>query len=148
MAAVLVDTNVLIYGHDPSDLAKQARAIEALDHLHANGAGRISSQTLAEFFAAATRGARPLLTETKASRQVENFAQSWVVFDITPLVVLEGVRGVRSHKFSYWDAQLWATARLNQVSVIFSEDFNPGSTIDGVRFVNPFAADFVLKAWT
>jgi predicted nucleic acid-binding protein len=148
MAVVLVDTNILIYGHDPADPAKQARAIQVLDHLHASGAGRLSTQTLAEFFAAATRGARPLLSAIKASRQVENFAQSWVVFDITSLVVLEAIRGVRSHRFSYWDAQLWATARLNQASAIFSEDFNAGSIIDGIRFVNPFAADFVLEAWT
>jgi len=148
MAAVLVDTNILIYGHDPADAAKQARAIEVLDHLHANGTGRLSTQILAEFFASATRGARPLLTDIKAAKQVENLAQSWTVFDITSLIVLEAIRGVRSHKFSYWDAQLWATARLNQASAIFSEDFNPGSTIDGIRFVNPFATAFVLDAWS
>jgi predicted nucleic acid-binding protein len=134
-------------GRDPADAAKQARAIEVLDYLHANSAGRLSSQTLAEFFAAATRGARPLLSPTKASRQVENFANSWIVFEITPFVVIEAARGVRSHKFSYWDAQLWATARLNQVPVIFTEDFNDGSTIEGVRFVNPFATAFVLSRW-
>jgi predicted nucleic acid-binding protein len=44
-------------------------------------------------------------------------------------------------------AQLWASARLNQIPTIFSEDFASGSTLDGVRFVNPFAAGFSLDAW-
>ena len=47
---------------------------------------------------------------------------------------------------SYWDAQLWATARLNQVEVVLSEDFQDGRALDGVRFVNPFAPSFDLAA--
>ena len=74
-------------------------------------------------------------------------ARAWPVFDATPQIVLEAVRGVRDHQFSFWDAQIWAVARLNQVAVVFSEDFNPGAVIEGVRFVNPFAQDFELEAW-
>jgi predicted nucleic acid-binding protein len=36
--------------------------------------------------------------------------------------VKEAGRGVRDHKLSYYDAQVWATARLNQVPVAFGED--------------------------
>ena len=54
---------------------------------------------------------------------------------------------MRAHKLAYYDAQLWATARLNQVPAIFSEDFDTGATLDGVRFVNPFAPDFALETW-
>ena len=74
MAVVLVDADILVYGHDPADAAKQATAIEVLDRLHANGIGRLSTQMLGEFFAAVTRGVRPLLSVTKAFRQVENLA--------------------------------------------------------------------------
>ena len=147
MAAVLVDTNLLLYAHDPSDPVKQRKAVEVLDHLHSTGAGRLSTQTLAEFFVATTRGTTPLLTTARASQQVENLASSWIVFVVTPLVVIEATRGVRTNKFSYSDSQLWATARLNQVPVIFTEDFNIGATIEGVRFINPFAAGFGLQDW-
>ena len=54
---------------------------------------------------------------------------------------------MREHGLSYYDAQIWAVARLNQVPVIFSEDFNSNSVLDGVRFVNPFSAEFDLTAW-
>ena len=66
---------------------------------------------------------------------------------MTPLVVAEALRGVRTHRLPFWDAQLWATARLNQVPVILSEDFGPGTVLDGIRFVNPFADDFNLDEW-
>jgi len=54
---------------------------------------------------------------------------------------------VHQHKLAYWDAQLWATARLNQIPVIFSEDFQSGGTIEGVKFINPLASDFNLETW-
>ncbi len=60
---------------------------------------------------------------------------------------LEAARGVRDHRFSFWDAQIWTTARLNQLPLVFSEDFNPGQVTEGVRFVDPFAADFQLEEW-
>jgi predicted nucleic acid-binding protein len=43
---------------------------------------------------------------------------------------------------SYWDALVWATARLNQISVVLSEDFQEGRILEGVRFMNPFGAGF------
>ena len=63
------------------------------------------------------------------------------------MIVLEAARGVLDHNMSYYDAQVWASARLNQIPIIFSEDFNDGSVIEGVRFVNPFAGGFRLEAW-
>lgn len=52
--------------------------------------------------------------------------------------------GVRAYRFSLWDTQVWDVARLNHVSTVLSEDFNPGVAIEGVRFVDPFAGDFRL----
>ena len=147
MTAVLADTNLLVYAHDSSDPEKHRVAVDVLDHLHSTGSGRLSTQVLAEFFVVVTGGKTPLLTVAKAAQQLGDLAASWIVFDVTPLILIEAVRGVRTHSFSYWDAQLWATARLNQVRVIFSEDFNSGATIAGVLFVNPFSAGFKLTDW-
>ena len=66
---------------------------------------------------------------------------------ITPLIVLEAARGVRDHRLNYWDAQVWATARLNQIPLVLSEDFKDGFVLDGVRFVNPFARAFDLATF-
>ncbi len=146
-ADVLVDTNVLVYAHDPADHLKQTRAIAVLDGLLTAGRGSFSVQSLAEFFVAVTRGASPRMKATAAARQVERLVAVWPVLELTPAIVLEAGRGVSERKLSYFDAQLWATARLNQIPAIFSEDFPSGSVVDGVRFVNPFASGFSLDGW-
>lgn len=148
MAAVLIDTNVLVYAHERREPVKQAQAIRVLERLHLAGSGRLSVQCLAEFFRAATRGASPILPLGDAMEQTQRLARSWPVFDVTPFIVIEAMRGVRDHQFSYWDAQIWGVARLNQIPIVFSEDFNSGSILEGVRFVNPFASDFDLSAWS
>ncbi|HLF25364.1 MAG TPA: PIN domain-containing protein [Anaerolineae bacterium] len=144
---VLIDTNVLVYVFDHGDPARQDQAIRVLQHLQLNGSGRLSAQSLAEFCAVTTRGLQPLLTRAEAAVQVERFARAFRVLDVTPMIVLEAARGARDHGLAYYDAQIWAAARLNQVAVVFSEDFNTGATLEGVRFVNPFAANFALEVW-
>ena len=97
---------------------------------------------LGEFFWNATRKLQQPLLEGRAERGVTNWARSWMVFDLTPLVVLEAIRGVQRYGFAYWDALLWATAKLNGVPTILSEDFNDGALIEGVHFRNPFPPAF------
>ncbi len=147
MIGILVDTNVLIYAHDRSERSKQRWAIDVLDRIAAAGNGALSAQVLSEFYNTATRKLSPPLTLEQAEAQIGHFVSVWTVFDVTPKVVLEAVRGVREHSLSFWDAQIWAAARLNHVPVVLSEDFNPGAVIEGVQFVNPFAEDFELDAW-
>jgi len=148
MPAILIDTNVLVYAYDRREFARQKHAIGVLERLHVLGSGRLSVQSLAEFFRAVTRGPHPILKVTEAAQQVEHLARGWPVIDLSPMIVLEAVRGVREHRLAYWDAQVWASARLNQITVVFSEDFGGRSILDGVRFVNPFAASFAIEAWT
>jgi len=142
---VLVDTNLLVYAYDFADPVKQEKAFGLLDELAQSGRGVLSAQVLAEFAVAVTgKIATPLEMET-VQKSVQNYLSSWTVLDVTGLVVLEAVRGVREHRFSYWDAQIWATAKLNQIPIILSEDFVSGSTVEGVTFLNPFTADFDLS---
>jgi predicted nucleic acid-binding protein len=148
MTAVLIDTNVLVHAHDRGEPKKQAQAIKVLNYLQVTGQGRLSVQCLSEFFSITTRGKQPKLALAAAAQQVERMTLSFPVHDLTPLIVIEATRGVRNHLLAYYDAQIWAAAHLNQIRVVFSEDFNSGSTLEGVKFVNPFAVDFVLEAWT
>lgn len=147
MSAVMVDTNVLVYAHDRGEPDKQERAIDVLEHLLMTNSGYLSVQSLSEFFSITTRGQKNKLTVEEAAIQVEEMARAWRVVDLTPQIVQEAIRGVRTYRMSFWDAQIWASARLNQVPVVLTEDFNVGAVLEGVRFVNPFAADFVVADW-
>lgn len=47
--------------------------------------------------------------------------------------MLEGCRGAASHSLSVWDALIWATAMLNQVPYVLTEDMQHGLFLEGVR---------------
>jgi predicted nucleic acid-binding protein len=148
MEQVLIDTNILIYAHQPSETIKYDRALRLLDTLAEAGSGRLSAQILGEFLSATTRGRRPILAITEALRQATVLADAFPPFDLTGLIVLEAGRGVREHKLSYFDAQIWATARLNQVPAILTEDFTNGRRLEGVQFLNPLLPSFDLARWS
>jgi predicted nucleic acid-binding protein len=147
MPLILMDTNLLVYLYDQKHPERQAQSQRVLEQLELSRNGRLSVQSLAEFFSVATRKLSPNLTAAEALHQIDLFLRLWPVFDLTPMVVLEAGRGVRDHHLSYYDAQIWAAARLNQVPLVFSEDFQDGNVLEGVRFVNPFTPGFVLESW-
>jgi len=147
MPLILMDTNLLVYLYDQKHPKRQAQSQRVLEQLELSRNGRLSVQSLAEFFSVATRKLSPNLTAAEALHQIDLFLRLWPVFDLTPMVVLEAGRGVRDHHLSYYDAQIWAAARLNQVPLVFSEDFQDGNILEGVRFVNPFTPGFVLESW-
>ncbi len=146
-ARVLADTNVLVYAYDRAAGLKQQQALDVLQQLVLSGAGAITTQVLAEFFVVITRKLAAPLSPADAYVRIENYLRAWIVYDLTSLIVLEAARGVRDYQISFWDAQIWAAARLNQIPVILSEDFNVGATLDGVRFVNPFDSAFQIRDW-
>jgi predicted nucleic acid-binding protein len=79
--------------------------------------------------------------------RIQNYLLSWEILDITGPIVLEAVRGVRLYQMAYWDAQIWASAPMNQIPVVLTETFGERAIIEGVRFVNPFGSNFSMEAW-
>jgi predicted nucleic acid-binding protein len=133
----LIDTNILVYAYDLSESEKQQKSVAVIDRLVVLDSAVISSQVLAEFFTIVTRKLPEPLTLEDAEKRVVHFCQIWSVLQVNEMIIFEAIRGVKTHKFSYWDALIWATARLNQIGTIISEDFSHDSYVEGVRFVNP-----------
>jgi len=111
---VFVDTSILVYTCDRSEPKKQQQALEVLDRLVSTATGVISTQVLAEFFVAvtSTRKFASPMRKVEAYEYVQDYMSAWEVVSITPMIVLEAVRGVCHYQLSFWDAQLWAAARL------------------------------------
>jgi predicted nucleic acid-binding protein len=146
-ARFFVDTNVLLYSYDRAEPDKQRKSLAVLNHLASNDLAAVSTQVLGEFFAISIRKLQVPLSVNDASLQVAIFLQSFEIVNLTGAIVLEAARGVREYQFSFWDAQIWAAAKLNQIPIVLTEDFNIGASIEGVRFVNPFTADFRVEDW-
>lgn len=145
-ASCLVDTNVVVYAYDRSEPDKQRRALEVLDVLATSQRGALSVQVLSETFVTLTRKIPAPLSPEEAYQRLQNYHQAWPILDLTGLIALEAARGVVDHKLSFWDALIWATAKLNQIDIVLSEDFSDGQVVEGVRFTNPFGAGFVADS--
>lgn len=143
-ASWLLDTNVLIYAYDVADRSKQERAAAVMDYFAGTGTAALSTQTLSEFFSVITRQRIPLATAAEAEKELRQFVRVWPVFVVTPQIVLEAARGVRQHRMAFWDALVWATARLNQIPCVLTEDVAGASPLEGVSYVNPFSPAFSL----
>lgn len=141
----LVDTNVLVYGYDESEPLKQPRALDVLDELTRRAEGAISTQVLGEYYLTVTRKIPDPLSQARAREVAERMTAAWTVLGMDASTSLEAMRAAERYQLQYWDAQLWATARLNRVPVILSEDFEDGREIEGVRFVDPFVDGFDLE---
>jgi predicted nucleic acid-binding protein len=142
--AVLVDANVLVYAYDQSEPAKQRRSLALLDELADGGRMVLTTQVLAEFFVVVSRRIVRPLDMAEAARAVRNYVEMSMVLPVTPDVVLEAIRGTIVHRLAYWDAQVWAAARLADVLLVLSEDLARPTPLETVGFLDPFAAGFVL----
>jgi len=89
---------------------------------------------------------RPAIATAEAVDLAGWLSQSFTVWAVDEMTVLEAARGVRDHGLSYWDAQIWASARLHQGRIVLSEDFADGLVLEGISFVDPFRAGFDLES--
>src|ERR671912_982969 len=145
-ARYVVDTNVLVYTLERREPEKRERAREVLRRVGGAGTAALPAQVISEFGGACLRKLEPRPDPTTVRREVERLMLASPVLPLTGPVVLEALRGVGEHLLSYYDAQIWAVARLGQVAVVLSEDFNPGAVLDGVSFTNPLDPEFDLAA--
>lgn len=145
MVQYLLDTNLLVYCFDAAEPVKQQRALDVLVRVGRVPSAALPVQVLAEFSHVALRKLVPPLPPAEVYRQVELYEQAFPILPLTPAIVLEAVRGVRDHSFAYYDAQIWAAARLSQISTVLSEDFPTQATVEGVTFLNPLEDTFDLN---
>lgn len=142
-ALIFVDTNILVHAHDSREPLKQDRATSLMRMLESVGAA-VSSQVLGEFFSTAVRDSGLAMPLATAERHTRTFGRAFTVLNHGLPVVIEAIRGAALYRMHFYDAQIWAVARLNCVPLVLSEDFVSGSEIEGVRFANPFSEGFDL----
>ena len=129
------DTNVLIYADDASNPEKQAVAIRLFAEHHRLNSAVISLQVTQEYFAAVTR---KLGVDVEiAQRKVELLAKGKVV-RFSERDVIAAIELHRLSHISFWDAMIVHAARLSGARILYSEDLQAGSTLAGVRVINPF----------
>lgn len=130
-----LDTNILIYALDRDAGEKRAIAAALLEQA-VMGNCVLTLQSLGEFFRAVT--AKNKMPIQAAAEQVQDWQTLFPVQAASPATLVKAMGAVQSHGLSFWDAMLWASAKEAGCSVVVSEEFQHGQTLDGVRFHNPF----------
>jgi len=139
LSKALVDTNVLIYAFDPRDPAKKRRAESLIRTLSDANCLVISTQVLNEFCSVLLRGKTGrAMNETQLSDFIDEMMAIAEVVQLTPPITKLALQATQVHAFSFWDALVWATAKTNQIPIVYTEDFSHDRVIEGVRIVNPF----------
>lgn len=135
-----VDTNILVYSRDPTDLTKHEIAVKLVADLWLSRRGRISVQVLNEFVVTVTRKLKPGMTMDEAWADVstlsawEPVGMDWSLLELARMVQQE-------HSISWWDALIIAAANRSGCDMIYSEDLGAGHVYGGVRIINPFLPD-------
>lgn len=140
-AAVLVDTNVLVHRLNDSDSAKHLRAVDAIEALGPRRAV-VSTQVLSEFANVMSHPRKLAMESQSAVTAIERVVASLDVLPVNPETVIAALHARERWQLNYYDAQIWATAALNDVPIVLSEDFSSGTTLAGVTFVDPFEEGF------
>jgi hypothetical protein len=86
----------------------------------------------------------PPLPPGEVNEQLQLYKKVFLIYPLTPAVSLEAVRALEEHSFWSVDAQIWTTAKLNQVPTVLSEDVPVRVAVEGVTFDNPPAEEFDL----
>jgi len=138
----VVDTNVLVYRHDPREPEKQERARSLLREGLVEDEVRLPHQVVVEFVAATTRptspGGPPLLTDAEARREAEELVAQFPVLHPNDEVLRTALRGWAAYGLSWFDAHLWAYAEHYGVPLVYSEDFQHRRRYGTVLVVDPF----------
>ena len=95
----------------------------------------MTTQVLGEFFTVVTRKIPSVLSAGDAVSQIRSHLSLWTVIELTGILVLDAAIGVRDHKMSFWDAQIWAAASANRIPVVLSEDISGYTRLTVLPFV-------------
>lgn len=131
-----VDTNVLLYVHDPRDRDKQATAAALLQSLTD---GVLLWQVACEYIAA-SRKLEPFgYSRAQAWRDISDLRRVWTTILPSWSVLERAERLLDSYSLSFWDGMLIAACLEAGVTHLYSEDFDAYPQVDGLAIVNPFS---------
>ena len=139
--AALVDTNIFVYAYDRQAGVKHAAAAKLIAELSDGQRLKLSAQVVNELAAVLLkRRTDPSLIVEQVIQIIEEVQALGEVVPVTGLMSAAALEGVRLHGLAFWDALIWVAAKTHGVGRIYTEDFQHGRVLEGVRFVNPFVS--------
>ena len=130
-----VDTNVLIYAHDPRDAKKQAVAVSLIEFLPDVA---LLWQVACEYVSASKKLEPFGYSRSQAWQDIQELRWVWDAALPSWEVADRAQRLLERYGMSYWDAMIVAACLEAGVAKLYSEDSFGCENIDGLEIVNPF----------
>lgn len=138
-----LDANILFYAVDTDDHSKHLIANHVVEAA-LNADCFVTMQALCELYNAISKK-RPR-HRSQAQQLITLLSGSMPVVSASPLDLAAAIKQHERRPIQFWDTLLWATARRHGCRTIVTEDAQDRPAIDGVRYLNPFAASPVELA--
>lgn len=129
-----VDTNILLYIHDPRDPAKQARAASFVRSLP----DPVLLWQVACEYLAASRKLEPFgYSRAQAGQDLRDLRRVWTTLLPSWSILDQAERLLTLYRFSTWDALVVAACLEGGITRLYSEDLTTYPQIGSLEFVNP-----------
>jgi predicted nucleic acid-binding protein len=135
-----VDTNILVYFRDSSEIEKQIIAEKWLEAIWEKQIGRLSYQVLNEYYVTVTQKLVPGMDRESARMDVKNL-MAWNPIAIEKSIVENGWVIQEQYHFSWWDALIVSAAQKANCAILLSEDLQHNQIIGNLTIINPFLSD-------
>jgi predicted nucleic acid-binding protein len=136
-----VDSNVFVYALDVDEPIKQAKAQNLFQQLALAGGSTVLPWQVAGELLSNLRK-RELAGRITAAEVESHFRNFLALFPLAiPNVKVFSTYFDLQARFtlSHWDTMLLAACKESGVTILYSEDLDPGTDYDGMKVVNPFA---------
>jgi predicted nucleic acid-binding protein len=131
-----VDTNILIYVHDPRDPRKQDIASELIEKLTD---GLLVWQAVCEFLSASCKLSSFGYDFEQASNDIRQLMTQWATALPSWQVLDRANTLLDRYSLSFWDSMLIAACLEAGASALYSENFSGQDEIDRLKLINPFS---------
>ena len=132
---VALDTNVLAYAEGVNGAARKVDALGLIQRLPA-GAALLPVQALGELFQLLVRKANRAPAQARAA--ILGWRDAFPLIETSETVIVGAAELAASHRFSFWDGVILASAAESGCRLLLSEDLQEGLTWNGVTVTNPF----------
>ena len=133
-----LDTNVFACTFDAKAPAKAEKAAQLIRRAADTGEGIVSYQVVQEFFNVALRRFAEPMSLAEAEQYLITVFGPLLAIHSSPAIYVEALRITGKYRLSWYDSLIVAAALEGQCATLYSEDFQHGQEIEGLRITNPF----------
>ncbi len=133
-----LDTNILVYSFDLSAPSKCDKAKELIYSALKDANGIISFQVVQEFLNFSLKKAKTPMTDQQAQQYYSKVLKPLCLIHSSEQLYRKALSLKSPVQCGWYDAVILASAILSDAKKLYSEDFQTGRTIEGVKIVNPF----------